>query len=254
MALEPESPVAATRMEYTCPMHPEIVRAGAGQLPDLRHGAGAAHRHRGGRRQSRTARHDAPLLDQPGADRSAARDRHGHMLPGMPYRAADAGRLAAWVELALATPVVLWGGWPFFQRGWTSIVNRSTNMFTLIGMGTGVAYVYSVVATVVSANFPGIVPRDGRQAAGVFRSGGSDHHAGAAGAGAGTARAQPDRRGIRALLDLTPKMARVSARRTRSTIFRWSRCSRETGCGCVREKKFRWTACARRQRARWTNR
>jgi Cu+-exporting ATPase len=52
-----------------------------------------------------------------------------------------------WIEFALATPVVLWGGWPFFQRFWTSLVNRSPNMFTLIGMGTGVAYAYSVVAT-----------------------------------------------------------------------------------------------------------
>jgi len=60
----------------------------------------------------------------------------------------------AWVELVLATPVVLWGGWPFFQRGWASIVNRSTNMFTLIAMGTGTAYVYSVVATVFPQIFP----------------------------------------------------------------------------------------------------
>jgi Cu+-exporting ATPase len=52
-----------------------------------------------------------------------------------------------WIEMVLATPVVLWGGWPFFQRGWTSIVNRATNMFTLIAMGTGVAYLYSLVAT-----------------------------------------------------------------------------------------------------------
>ena len=59
-----------------------------------------------------------------------------------------------WIELVLATPVVLWGGWPFFQRGWASIVNRSTNMFTLIAMGTGVAYLYSLVATVFPQIFP----------------------------------------------------------------------------------------------------
>ncbi|HSY66565.1 MAG TPA: copper-translocating P-type ATPase [Terriglobales bacterium] len=62
--------------------------------------------------------------------------------------------LAPWIELFLATPVVLWGGWPFFQRGWTSIINRSTNMFTLIAMGTGVAYFFSLVATL----FPGLFP------------------------------------------------------------------------------------------------
>jgi Cu+-exporting ATPase len=59
-----------------------------------------------------------------------------------------------WLELLLASPVVLWGGWPFFQRGWASIVNRSTNMFTLIALGTGVAYAYSVVATIAPGIFP----------------------------------------------------------------------------------------------------
>ncbi|HEX5419614.1 MAG TPA: heavy metal-binding domain-containing protein, partial [Gammaproteobacteria bacterium] len=69
----------------------------------------------------------------------------GHFLPR---------QFGKWIELGLATPVVLWGGWPFFVRGWQSLVNRSLNMFTLIALGTGVAYVYSVVATV----FPGIFP------------------------------------------------------------------------------------------------
>jgi Cu+-exporting ATPase len=76
------------------------------------------------------------------------------MLPGMPVQHALPGGALAWLELLLATPVVLWGGWPFFQRGWTSLVNRSTNMFTLIAMGTGVAYVYSLVATLAPGIFP----------------------------------------------------------------------------------------------------
>jgi Cu+-exporting ATPase len=59
-----------------------------------------------------------------------------------------------WVQLILSTPVVLWGGWPFFQRGWASIVNRSLNMFTLIALGTGTAYFYSLVATVSPGIFP----------------------------------------------------------------------------------------------------
>ncbi|PTM39418.1 Cu+-exporting ATPase [Bosea sp. 124] len=59
-----------------------------------------------------------------------------------------------WIQLALATPVVLWAGWPFFERGWQSIVNRSLNMFTLIAMGIGVAWIYSVVATVAPGIFP----------------------------------------------------------------------------------------------------
>jgi Cu+-exporting ATPase len=76
------------------------------------------------------------------------------MLPGAPIRHAIPGRWLAWIQLALATPVVLWGGWPFFQRGGASIVHRSLNMFTLIALGVGTAYVYSVVATIV----PGISP------------------------------------------------------------------------------------------------
>src|SRR5262249_23639766 len=76
------------------------------------------------------------------------------MLPGMPLQSALSAGWLPWVELLLATPVVLWGGWPFFQRGWASVVNRSTNMFTLIAMGTGVAYLYSLFATVAPGWFP----------------------------------------------------------------------------------------------------
>jgi P-type Cu+ transporter len=118
-----------------------------------------------------------------------------------------------WLELLLATPVVLWGGWPFFQRGWASVVNRSTNMFTLIAMGTGVAYLFSVVATL----FPQIFPPSFRTS-----SGGMGDHPDVyfeAAAAIVTlvllgqvlelrARSQTSS-AIRALLDLSPKMARV---------------------------------------------
>jgi Cu+-exporting ATPase len=80
------------------------------------------------------------------------------MIPGQPVQQALPGRLPTWIQFGLATPVVLWGGWPFFQRGWASIVNRSLNMFTLIAIGTGTAYLYSVVATL----FPGIFPESFR--------------------------------------------------------------------------------------------
>jgi len=63
-------------------------------------------------------------------------------------------QISNWIQLVLATPVVLWAGWPFFERGWRSIVNRSLNMFTLVAMGTGVAWAYSVVATVAPDVFP----------------------------------------------------------------------------------------------------
>lgn len=76
------------------------------------------------------------------------------LLPGMPLQHAISPRLLTWIQLLLATPVVLWGGWPFFERAWQSIVHRSLNMFTLIGLGVAVAYIESIVGTF----FPGIFP------------------------------------------------------------------------------------------------
>ncbi|HSF66772.1 MAG TPA: heavy metal translocating P-type ATPase [Nitrospiraceae bacterium] len=77
------------------------------------------------------------------------------MIPGLSVPQAFTGSAKNWVQLLLATPVVLWGGWPFFQRGWISVVNRAPNMFTLIAIGTGAAYGYSTVATVVPTLLPG---------------------------------------------------------------------------------------------------
>ena len=86
----------------------------------------------------------------------------GAYLPGAPLEKLISVRALTWVELILATPVVLWGGWPFFVRGWQSIINRSLNMFTLIGLGVAVAYGYSVVAALA----PGIFPASFRDASG----------------------------------------------------------------------------------------
>jgi Cu+-exporting ATPase len=76
------------------------------------------------------------------------------MIPGMPLQHLIGGATLNWAQLLLATPVVLWGGAPFFQRGWTSIANRAPNMFTLIAIGTGAAYGYSVVATMAPTLLP----------------------------------------------------------------------------------------------------
>ncbi|MDE3050909.1 MAG: copper-translocating P-type ATPase, partial [Nitrospirota bacterium] len=76
------------------------------------------------------------------------------MIPGLSLPRAFTGSTRNWVQWLLATPVVLWGGWPFFQRGWTSMVNRAPNMFTLIAIGTGAAYGYSTVATVAPTLLP----------------------------------------------------------------------------------------------------
>ena len=118
-----------------------------------------------------------------------------------------------WFELILATPVVLWCGWSFFQRGWASVVNRSTNMFYAIAIGTGVAYAYSVVATM----FPGIFPASFRSSAGSMGNQPDVYFEAAAAIVTLVllgqvlelrARSQTSS-AIRALLDLSPKMARV---------------------------------------------
>ena len=76
----------------------------------------------------------------------------GHIFPALHHLVPM--RLSGWIQLVLATPVVLWAGWPFFERGWASLRNRSLNMFTLIAMGTGIAWTYSVVATLAPGVFP----------------------------------------------------------------------------------------------------
>src|SRR6476661_7593079 len=76
------------------------------------------------------------------------------MLPGQPLQHLLSHKMLVWLQFALATPVVLWAGWPLFQRAWASIVNRHLNMFTLIGLGTGAAYGYSLAATLVPDLFP----------------------------------------------------------------------------------------------------
>ena len=154
MALEPESIAPISKIEYTCPMHPEIVRSEPGSCPicgmALEPRTVTAQEEENPELRLMTRRFwvslalTVPLLAIAMAD----------MLPGMPLQHALPPGWLPWIQLALATPVVLWGGWPFFQRGWTSVVNRSTNMFTLIAMGTGVAYLYSLIATVFPQIFP----------------------------------------------------------------------------------------------------
>ena len=151
MALERETPET---VEYTCPMHPEIVRDRPGNCPicgmalEPRVAAGV-HAEDDSELRSMQRRFwvgvagSLPLLAL----------SMGGMVAGSPLHNLPAGWME-WLQLALATPVVLWGGWPFFQRGWASIVNRHLNMFTLIAMGTGTAYFYSVIATLAPGIFP----------------------------------------------------------------------------------------------------
>jgi P-type Cu+ transporter len=154
MALERDVPGPTTRTEYTCPMHPQIARTEPGSCPicgmalEPRTVTAAEEENPELRNMTRrfwiSAALTAPLLAI----------AMGSMFWQMPLQHLLPGASLPWLEFALATPVVLWGGWPFFQRFWTSLVNRSPNMFTLIGLGTGVAYGYSIVATVAPQIFP----------------------------------------------------------------------------------------------------
>jgi Cu+-exporting ATPase len=158
MALEPVAPAAPARarVEYTCPMHPEIVRDASGTCPIC----GMALEPRTVTAES-TEEETAELRDMTrrfwislGLSLPLLAFAMSDMLPSNPLRHVASPRVIAWFQLVLATPVVLWGGWPFFERAWASIANRSLNMFTLIALGTGAAWTYSVVATIAPGLFP----------------------------------------------------------------------------------------------------
>ncbi|MFP3940949.1 MAG: copper-transporting P-type ATPase, partial [Thermoanaerobaculia bacterium] len=151
MALEPETPTApATKVEYTCPMHPEVVREGPGSCPKcgmaLEPRTVTAEEEENPELVDMTRRFwVSAALSVPVLAIAMARPFWERWVPP---------EVLGWLELVLATPVVLWGGWPLLVRGWQSLLHRSLNMFTLIGLGVGVAYAYSVVAQVFPWLFP----------------------------------------------------------------------------------------------------
>jgi Cu+-exporting ATPase len=168
MALEPEVPAAPTeKIEWTCPMHPQIVRSEPGSCPicgmalEPRTVTAAPAENPELRSMSRrfwaSVVLTAPLLVMTMAE----------MIPGRPLEGLIPHHLRSWLELALATPVVVWGGWPFFVRGWSSVVRRNLNMFTLIGLGVFVAYAFSLVAAIFPQLFPASF-RDRSGAVGVY--------------------------------------------------------------------------------------
>src|SRR5271169_4129550 len=147
-------PTAAKETQWTCPMHPQIVRAEPGSCPicgmALEPMVPTAGDAANPELRDMTRRFwigvalSLPLLALVMAGYLAK-----HALDAL-----IAPRRAVWIQLILATPAVLWGGWPFFRRGWASLVNRRLNMYTLIALGTGVAYFYSLVAALAPGIFP----------------------------------------------------------------------------------------------------
>ncbi len=170
MALEPVALPAATRTEYVCPMHLEIVLSEPGNCPVCG-----------------MALEPKTILagDEPNPELADMKRRFwvsvaltipvviaamGDMISGQPLQQLASKRTWTWFELILSSPVILWGGWPFFVRGWQSILNRSLNMFTLIGLGVSVAYVYSLIAAIVPGVFPATFRDDGGNVAVYFEA------------------------------------------------------------------------------------
>lgn len=147
------SQAAAAPAIWTCPMHPEIRQGHPGACPlcgmALEPEVATAH-----------AGHSAELVDMTRRFRISlllaipvfVLEMGGHLFPALHHLVSD--HVSIWIQLLLATPVVLWGGWPFFERGWRSLQTRNLNMFTLIAMGTGVAWTYSMAAALAPGIFP----------------------------------------------------------------------------------------------------
>lgn len=164
MALEPKGvPAPTTKTEYTCPMHPEIVQDHPGSCPKcgmaleprtvaVEEDENVELRDMSHRFWVSTALAIPVLLSAMGAE-----------LWHESFAEFVSPRLRQWLEFLLATPVVLWGGWPFFVRGWQSLITRNLNMFTLIALGVAVAWIYSSIAIIA----PGIFPESVRMASGV---------------------------------------------------------------------------------------
>ena len=204
-----DAPVAADTAEgaiWTCPMHPEIQRPGPGSCPICGMALepvmpaaadGPSEEYRDMRRRFWTGL----LLALP----VVALEMGGHLTGLHQY----VGRQASnWIQMLLATPVVLWAGWPFFERAWLSIRNKSLNMFTLIAMGTGVAWGYSMIAAIAPRIFPAAFRAADGSVAVYFEAAAVITVLVLLGQVLELRARETTSGAIRALLDLTPKLAR----------------------------------------------
>ena len=213
MALEPEL-LPATKTEYSCPMHPEVVSDKPGSCPicgmalEPRITSASAPVEDDGELRSMTLRFwigvalTVPLLII----------SMGGMLSSGWLHHFEMSRASAWLQLALATPVVLWGGAPFFERGWNSLRTRNLNMFTLIAMGTGVAFLYSLIVTILPSDLLPQIARGAGRADVYFEVSAAITVLVLLGQVMELRARKQTSSAIRALLDLTPKMARRVAR------------------------------------------
>ncbi len=170
MALEPEMPLPAGKARYVCPMHPEVVSDVPGNCPKCGMAlepAGVTASEEDDRELKDMSRRFwlGLVLALPVFIMAMLAD----LAPGFTHRFIETRPLQV-IEFLLATPVVLWAGWPFFQRGWSSIKNRSLNMFTLISLGIAVAWSYSTVAMLVPGAFPESVHMEGGAVAVYFEA------------------------------------------------------------------------------------
>lgn len=200
---EPRSPVANT--EYTCPMHPEIVRRAPGACPICGMGLEA--------RVATAEVDDFELRDMTHRFWIAAVISIPvvllAMLPTSLWTGLLSERAASWAQCFLATPVVVWAGWPFFERGFHSIRNLHLNMFTLISIGVGVAYSFSVIALLAPSIFPASARDSGGQVPTYFEAAAIITALVLLGQVLELRARGQTSSAIRALLDLAPRRARL---------------------------------------------
>jgi Cu+-exporting ATPase len=254
MTLEPVV-ASGPRTEWTCPMHPEIVRDTPGSCPIC-----------GMALEPRTVGDTVEGADAELADMTRRFGIGlvltlpllafvmGDMLPGQPLRHLISSRVSAWLQLVLATPVVLWAGWSFFERGWASIVNRSLNMFTLIALGTGMAYVYSVVGTLAPQWFPASFRTHGDEVGLYFEAAAVITVLVLLGQVLELRARSQTSSAIRALLRLAPSTARRLPPDGTEEDVPLEHVQSATAYAYGPVRRFPWTAWCSKAEARWTSR